>query len=155
MLDYSSKWKAKGAQLALADARDLPMPDGSAHVIVASLGDPFNDLWFWQESARVLTRDGQLIYTTPSLEWAELFRNRNNHSPHEAEFLIDGARRLFVPSYIYSEQDQVRMIREAKLEPSEVATFPYHGLLQPAAAPKLDHLRLDEPVVVGYKVRKR
>ena len=74
MLAYSAAWFRRGARPVIADALRLPIRSACFGLVVASLGDAYNDPQFWSEVSRVLQPGGVVLFTTPSFEWAVSFR---------------------------------------------------------------------------------
>jgi SAM-dependent methyltransferase len=147
MLEYSKRWAAHGARLAVARADQLPVKDGSVSFLLASLADPYDDAALWEEIARVLEPGGQALVTAPSWEWASRFR-AGTKSSHEAIFeLVDGTL-VSVPSTIRPEAAERRLIEGAGLRVDEVDRVPVGDLA--SRPPKLALLHDDEPVVTGY-----
>src|ERR1700687_4766391 len=49
MLEHSRRWRGNKATLVVGDAEGLPLADRSVGILVASLGDSFNQPSFWRE----------------------------------------------------------------------------------------------------------
>jgi ubiquinone/menaquinone biosynthesis C-methylase UbiE len=113
MLNYSKPFVIRGARLNVARAENLPVRPRSIDVLVSCLGDPYNGFRFWREVARVLSPKGRVLFTSPSYEWALAYRGQSNNTvPGFAEFeLVDGTR-MELPSYILSQDQQIRLLRE-------------------------------------------
>jgi SAM-dependent methyltransferase len=153
MLRHSQKWLALGATAITADARTLPLPDSSVGLLVASLGDAFNERPFWQHVQRVLRADGIAIYTTPSYEWASKYREEHDEPIDAAEFLTREEKRLLVPSFVLAEQEQVRLFASVGLETHVVQHVLLAALEEMLLSPKLSGLG-DLPVVIGYLLKR-
>jgi ubiquinone/menaquinone biosynthesis C-methylase UbiE len=98
MLEYSREWLYNRVTAIVADARETELSDRIADVIVSSLGDPYNTPELWFEIERLLSLDGICLFTTPSAEWARLFRPRDEIE--KAEFkLRDGELFMFLHSF--------------------------------------------------------
>jgi SAM-dependent methyltransferase len=139
MLEYSRQFEVAGATLRVATAGDLPLPSDSIEWLVASLGDPYNTETFWTETVRVLKRGGKAVFTTPAYDWAKCFRDVNDNDAgfKEAEFeLIDG-RRVRLPSFIYSEENQVDLVEKHGLIVNEVCHVTIADLKAEPLSPKL------------------
>lgn len=115
MISYSNKLK-QVADLVVGDALALPFVDETFSLVVASLGDPFNELPFWSEVQRTLKSNAYCVFTTPSYEWASSFRMWSAHEQEGAAFfqLSDGDR-IYLPSFIHPEASQAEIIRHAGL----------------------------------------
>ena len=100
--------------------------------------------------ARLLKRDGTCLFTTPSFEWSSTFRLDKQHDV--AEFLRADGARLFMPSYVNNEDEQVKMIEDAGL-----LVVDRQGLgtemLDTKPAPKLLCVKLSTPVISAYVVK--
>ena len=48
MLGYSREYHSRGAHLLLGEAGSLPLRTDSCDILVASLGDPYNESQFWR-----------------------------------------------------------------------------------------------------------
>lgn len=154
MLAHSAEWTPVGASLLVCDARAVALRDGLAHLVVASLGDPYNYLPFWIEVRRLLAADGTCLFTLPSIEWAERFRDAS--AADRAEFIVAG-QTVAVPSNIISVEAQVNMIAAAGLRVDEITGYPAAALASDRSS-KLDVLNdaiADVPVVRGFVVRRR
>jgi SAM-dependent methyltransferase len=150
MLAHSCWAEAHGAELAVTPADALPVGDGSAPLLVASLADPYDDQTLWAEIARVLAPDGRAVVTTPSCEWAVRFRNHAEDAPDVAVFVLSDGRRIEVPSFVRRPDDEAALIESAGLRVVERRSVSRTELDH--AAPKLDVLDPHEPVVVAYLV---
>lgn len=152
MLGFSEKWAAWGAILSLSRAETLPVASGSLGLLVSSLGDPYNEPAFWDEAYRVLRPGGVVFFTTPAYDWAESFRLQNGQGEvMSAEFELKDGRRVFVPSWIYPVDQQIKLIMSSGIEVEEVVQVPRSALESERVSPKLliDHLN-DMNVVTGY-----
>ena len=152
MLDYSRRWKAFGVRFAVGNATRIPARMSSASLVAASLGDPFNSEAFWAEAARILRPDGVCIFTTPSYEWAEAFRNGG--TTDYAEFELSNGRLVLIPSVIHSTDEQIRRIEQFGLRVDDVAHVTRADLEERRTlSPKLSVLPDDNAAVVrGYRV---
>jgi ubiquinone/menaquinone biosynthesis C-methylase UbiE len=149
MLAHSDHWRDLGAKTVVADAEQLPFDDREFGIVVASLGDPFNTPAFWHEGRRVLRHGGRVIYTTPSFEWAESFRSRNQEPPDAAEFILADGSRIHVQSLVLTESDQVVLINESGLRVVGI----YHVLLAALGSEPVSsklNLPAATPFVSGY-----
>src|SRR6266542_2541779 len=115
MLRYSYKWMRRGATLALTDARRLPFKGSMFELIVASLGDAYNDEYFWHSAARTLCSGGYLVFTVPAFEWALAYRGSSNYAEFDTK-----TRRVSLPSIVLPESDQIALIEAAGLVVKEV-----------------------------------
>jgi len=100
--------------------------------------------------ARLLKRDGTCLFTTPSFEWSSTFRLDKQHDV--AEFLRADGARLFMPSYVNNEDEQVKMIEDAGLL---VVDRQGLGTEMPDTkpAPNLLCVKLSAPVISAYVVK--
>jgi len=151
MLAYSAEWHSSGARLALGDASSLPVKHVSVDVLVASLGDPYNCLSFWQETARVVRPGGRVLFTTPSYEWSACFRKPEVRGA--AEFLRRDGSILLMPSTVPAEREQAEMFRNANLVLDETEALSVADL-RSRPAPKLLCLPRGQPVLRGYVLRR-
>lgn len=145
MLRYSMA-SASNPELMICDAEQLPFATGSFDLVVSSLGDPYNTITFWKEVARVLRTRGHALYTTPSFEWAQQFRNGDSH----AEFLTSTSQVLAVPSYVNSRESQRAMIESSGLTLIGSQDIQDAQLTTTVRSPKLR----PGPVVSGYLAAK-
>jgi SAM-dependent methyltransferase len=155
MLRYSTdRWTHSCVTAHVCDARDLPVVSGSVDVLVASLGDPYNDHSFWAEVGRVLAPDGIAIFTTPSYDWATAFRSENQQSV--AQFQLEGGRLAQLPSLILSPDEQSELIEgsDPKLVLEDQFDFRIRQLGRPRSGSKVMPERgPDASVVTCYVVR--
>jgi ubiquinone/menaquinone biosynthesis C-methylase UbiE len=153
MLDYSRVWTACGAQLKVAGADTIPVESRSLRYLISCLGDPYNNRSFWKEAVRVLRAGGQVFFTTPANDWASAFRQANDR--YEAEFELADGRYIPIPSYIYSESDQIQLIEETGLRVVAVATIVIKDLAGQRLSTKLLENRGPEAgVVAGFAARR-
>lgn len=113
MLSYSDQWIAAGARSVVASAEATGLRSGSVSLIISSLGDPYNVPGFWREVARLLRPNGRCLFTTPSFNWSSHFRSSRDREV--AEFVRSDGARLFMPSYVQSEEQQISTIQSAGL----------------------------------------
>lgn len=154
MLAYSLKWEKKGAKLLIADARCLRLQEDSLDLLIASLGDPYNNSEFWQEVHRVLKPGGEVIFTTPGYKWASLFRSSLN-SLNTAEFTIAGGALVQLPSLVYESSQQTHLIESACLKLVENFSVGLSQLKHPVS-PKLHFDELNQNgVITAYRAIKK
>lgn len=152
MAMYSLDWISAGARLFQAEAQHVPLRDSAVSIVVASLGDPYNELNFWREARRVLKPGGVALFTTPAYEWAEDFRGADNRAIDLAEFELADGRLVGVPSLVRTESDQLDLIRDAGFEAVKVAHATVRDLAGERLSPKLvtDGHRDHERIVTAY-----
>jgi SAM-dependent methyltransferase len=149
MLAHSAKWAARGLRLVVGKAERIPAENGSVPFVLASLGDPYNTDEWWLEVARVLAPEGVCLFTTPTHEWAEGFRDGG--APDIAEFELADGRKVLVPSVVRPPEDQMRQIERAGLRVDTVEHVTRGELRRSPLSPKLTVLEGDDaPVVRGY-----
>jgi SAM-dependent methyltransferase len=156
MLEFSKKWINRGAQLSLNRAEMIPVLSNSLGLLVSSLGDPYNEPTFWDETKRALRPGGLVFFTTPAYEWAKAFRLQSGQGEiTSAEFELKDGRKVLVPSLIYPIEQQVELIKNSGLEIGEVVQVPRSALESEHLSPKLfiDHGD-DVNVVTGYLCTK-
>jgi SAM-dependent methyltransferase len=155
MISYSKCYENMGAHLFVAPADHLPLPTASQQSVVACLGDPYNDLGFWNEAARILRADGQVFFTTPSFEWANRFRRSLPASLQtKAEFITSKGKRVWVPSIIVSEEKQRNLIESAGFRLLYLRHLSLRAVPPPVSS-KLAFLRQgEEPVLTVYLAKR-
>jgi SAM-dependent methyltransferase len=151
MLEHSRWSESGGAELVVAPCHALPVDDGSAMVLVASLADPYDDERLWAEARRVLAPGAVGVVTAPSWEWSSRFRREADDDPDVAVFVLADGRRVEVPSLVRSPERETKLIEAAGLRVVERRSVT-RAQLAPVAAPKLGVLGENEPVVVAYVV---
>jgi SAM-dependent methyltransferase len=156
MLEYSLGWKIARDHISVAEASKLPFPASSFSLCISSLGDPYNTEKMWAELARVLRNDGYAIFTTPSYEWASIYRGLTGSGDRAAEFCLSDGRTIFAPSMIYDQNYQTKLIgSEPLMEVVDFRVITYSQLPARSISPKLLVARENNlPIVVGYLVRK-
>lgn len=158
MLMYSAKWQSAGAQLLLSDAAILPYPEASIQTCVASLGDPYNHLRFWDEMARVVKPFGYILFTTPAFEWAFLYRSNGEKRMlrNVAEFVVSNGKMILATSIIHDRRDQISLIeRTGTLHVQRTLSITYSQIPSAHISDKLSATKAEDlPVVTGYLVRK-
>jgi SAM-dependent methyltransferase len=151
MLAYSSCWEAAGARLMIGCANATGLLSGSVDVLVASLGDPYNEEGFWREVVRILRPGGHAIFTAPAHEWA--LRFRSDEQRDVAEFTRRDGSVLLMPSPVVTEIEQAGLFMAAGLELVDAASLALSDLSS-TPAPKLTCMGDDEPVLRGYVVQR-
>lgn len=158
MLKYSAGWVGRGAHLMLADAADLPFKNNAVDLCVSSLGDPYNGPAHWEEIRRILEPRGYAMYTTPSHEWASLFRGgaEIGADPDTAEFALLNGETVLAPSTILPEKTQIERIQNGtNLKVADVSSFRFSQLPPGVISGKLKVAKdADLPIVTGYLVQK-
>ena len=153
MLEYSRPWTAHGVQLKLASADELPLESGSLRYLVSCLGDPYNTRSLWREVARVLAPQGGVFYSTPAHHWSQAFRQAQ--AANEAEFQLGDGRYVMIPSYIYPEAEQTRLMEEAGLRVVDISTITLGDLAtQPLSSKLLAGRGPQAPVVTYFRAVK-
>jgi ubiquinone/menaquinone biosynthesis C-methylase UbiE len=152
MLMHSRQFRPVGASLVVADATALPLHSKSASTIVASLGDPYNTVDFWNEVARCLGSGGKCIFTTPAHEWADSFRRSNarERSGH-AYFDLLGGRRVYVPSIIHRYTAQKKLIERTGMRIIDLSPI-YATAIPRPHSPKIVGAAARGPVLTGYTI---
>jgi SAM-dependent methyltransferase len=151
MLNYSRRWAERGARLATARASELPVPDESFSLVVASLADPYDEGSLWKEVARVLTSGGRCVLTTPAVGWARRFRPDSSRAA--AEFQLRDGSVVNLPSHVRSLQDERDLIEGSGLRLVAEDSISLSALDGPISG-KLHVLRPDEAVVDGFVALK-
>jgi SAM-dependent methyltransferase len=156
MLTHSLRFKSLGARLEIAAANELPFAGNSQATIISSLGDPYNDLEFWEEAARVLIPGGHIFFSTPSFEWASAYRIALPHPLQaRAEFDATNGKKIWIPSVILPEEEQKHMIESAGLEVTSMEFIALRDIQSPIS-PKLSVLHYARAAILtGYIARKR
>jgi SAM-dependent methyltransferase len=147
-----------GADLACANAEQLPFGDGAFDLVIASLGDPYNTEAFWREMSRVLTTGGRCIFTTPAASWSDRYRDEQQSGDHNvAVFETREGATVGVPSFVLSPVDQMAFVEGLGLTATDVWTFTRDMFPEGAPmSPKIARFTLDAtPVITQYVVRKR
>lgn len=138
----------------VCDAAKLPLLDNSVDLVVSLLGDPYNTADFWREVARVIRSDGSVLFTTPSWEWAAQFRAlSSNELRDHALFYLENGSKVYVPSFVYSANDQIELARSQGFQLREVFEVPSEWIVAKASqvSSKVSkQLDAKLPIVVGY-----
>ena len=153
MLAHSERWRGHGIRLAVAGADAQPCPAEAMDVVIASLGDPYNDTPFWREVGRILAPAGRAIFTTPSYAWARALRRTDPPDPWAIFETSDGDL-VRVPSTILTADDQSALISGAGLTVLDRRSIRQSQLSSPLS-PKLEVLSPEDPVVTGYVVERK
>lgn len=99
---------------AEAPSRLLPEHVNSYDLIVCSLADPYNSEALWHSLRYLVKRNGTILFTTPSLDWAESFRLQYQEGLLEvASFAMRREQNVVVRSTILSPQKQIELCRKA------------------------------------------
>ena len=156
MLRYSDEWKDLGVRFHVASVFALPFATESFDVVASCLGDPYNSISFWVEVRRILKPNGICLFTTPSWEWAKTFREiADPKSIHSSVFELADGSEVSLPSHIYPEEEQIRLVESADFAVSEVSHGTISDLAGSKLSPKLVLSRgTDANVVTGYVAKK-
>jgi hypothetical protein len=123
-------------------------------IVVASLGDPYNDSAFWEACFATLNFGGECYFTTPSYEWASQFReNAPTERKDHAMFMRKDGSIHYVPSLIYSQQSQVELINSTGLVFRDYECLGSGSLIE--VPPKISTIKETEPVVCLYAALKK
>jgi ubiquinone/menaquinone biosynthesis C-methylase UbiE len=151
MLKYSLMWFGSCVHPIVASAERLPFKKSQIDLVASSLGDPYNTSSSWLEAYRVSKPEAYLIFTCPAYEWCRSFRSNRARQPSVAEFETRNGYILELPSFIYSIEEQTRMLEDAGFRAIYRRCVTIGELTQTALSPKLV---LDRgsggPVVDGY-----
>ena len=108
MLAHSLNANVGPAEYIVCDARQIPVQENEFDLIVSSLADPYNDSHLWGEISRVIKPGGSWILTTPSIDWAGQFREKEELK--FAEFLRADGQIFSVPSFTYSVGQMINSV---------------------------------------------
>jgi SAM-dependent methyltransferase len=150
MLRYSRR-PSVPLKMLVCDSQRLPLASESFNIIVASLGDPYNTPEFWVEAARLLRPNGHVIFTTPSFDWADQFRDR----AASAEFVLRDGRTISVPSFIESEERQREIIGLSGLVLIDVRSFQDTEIRSTPRSPKLRRGSIISAYLAAKKPRQK
>lgn len=150
MLAHSARWHEKGAGLVVGDAEHLRSWAPPTECVVASLGDPYNTMCFWEQLGSLLPPGGAVIFTLPSYEWAGRFRRADQASQHTAEFVTRSGQVLSMPSYIPPLAGQVEIIENAGLIVVDFEAMGRAALGSDAISPKLLGSTPEDSLVWGF-----
>ena len=126
----------------------------SQDVVVALLGDPYNNVAFWAEVGRVLAIGGRVIFTSPSYEWARQYRNAVKDIRSRAVFDVVDGRRISLPSMVMAPEEQVEIISQHGLQVLETAGTFGHEIRSPHSPKIWAAVAEGLPIVSGYLARK-
>jgi ubiquinone/menaquinone biosynthesis C-methylase UbiE len=150
MLSYSLRWEKLGAELRVCKADQLPCRDGSVRLVVASLGDTYNSANFWAEMNRVLMPGGEVVFTSPSYQWAEASPDWQDQ---KARFITIAEKELWIDSFVLDPDAQIELIEDTGLTITHHFDLPLQALEGPIS-PRLEPLRPEDSIVSAYKAAK-
>ncbi len=154
MLGYSKKLHFSNVVRCITSASEIDSLGVHFDFVVGGLGDPYNDVGFWKAVSRSLCDDGVCFYTTPSFEWASTYRSTNlSETPDSALFELRDGQRVHLPSFIFNESEQTKLMNSFGLAVQHIEHFKVSSLS--SVPKKLTHLHTDTPVVTLYKVSKK
>jgi SAM-dependent methyltransferase len=113
------------------DLQTTPFGRSEFAWVFAILADPYNTAQTWKNIYQALQDDGQCIFITPSLAWAQKFRTSDiGERPGFARFIMADGAEIFLPSLIFTAAEQERMLKDAGLHEVEtdhvlVESLPY------------------------------
>ena len=154
MLKYSFPFELRNMEFSIIDAENTNIENSFFDIIISSLGDSYNTSKFWKEIRRTLKDGGYCLYTTPSHEWCNIFR-KNQINKDLASFITKADDEVYIPSLIYDETTQVKMIEDVGLTCKQINEIKLRSLNDQIISPKLRTELADElPVVTSYLIRK-
>lgn len=92
------------------DARQMALATASVDLLLAGLGDPYNDADFWRECSRILRAGGRVLWTTPAYEWASRWRTLSGEPSDAAVFQLQDSSLIAVPSVVQTVDELERAI---------------------------------------------
>ncbi len=155
MLKYSEALTTEGADLVCGDFRTIEFSHGGFDLVLASLGDAYNDEPSWRRIGELLRAGGICIFTTPSHAWSYPYRTEHQGGRYDvARFTLGSGSIIDLESRILPELDQARLVQSLGLQVRLTVGVYRSSLLEPIS-PKLD---VQEsaliPLVTGYLVTK-
>ena len=98
-----------------ASADDMPFEDNTFDCVISSLGDPY----FYKEAlievCRVLKKDGKMILSTPSNEWAEGIRGKKGKS-----IFVENGKTIETFSFTYDIEEMKELWVECGFIPMSI-----------------------------------
>jgi|HubBroStandDraft_6_1064221.scaffolds.fasta_scaffold21767_4 SAM-dependent methyltransferase len=154
MLQYSEALATK-AHLVCGDFTTIKFDREGFELVVASLGDAYNDERSWTSIAEVLSLNGRCIFTTPSYPWSRAYRSTHQGGRYDvARFKLRSGEVVDLESHILPELEQAKLVQSVGLRVRLTAGVYKSDLVAPIS-PKLD---VDEssliPLLIGYLVTK-
>ncbi len=94
-----------------ADACSIPLSGSQFGIVVGFLIDPFFGLDCLAEAHRMLTRDGSMILTVPTIAWGKPLRQRIGIDVMTTRFrIIDRGMTVQVPSNLHAPEKIIEML---------------------------------------------
>lgn len=133
----------------------IPMVGEGIDLILSSLGDPYNNQSVWKECARLLTRFGRLIYTTPAYEWMLRYRVEEEGAPEHISRFVDRTGTAHdLPSFVYAPKIQSDLFEQAGFSVEETSVC-YADEVPGPLSPKLVSCSKERlPIVRGFLLRR-
>ena len=154
MLEHSRNAFGENNYYVVSDAIHLPVLSASVDLVVSLLGDPYNVPDFWREASRIIRPGGRLLFTTPSWEWANAFREGNEReSGDSALFILANGDEVYVPSHILSKSRQIELAESFDffLIMNHDVSHEQISLVSENLSRKIEgYLDRNVPVVTGY-----
>lgn len=110
MLSHSIRWQNQINGMLISDARDVPVASGEYNTVLSFLLDPYNDPNLWNEMNRVLAAGGLWIFTTPSFDWANQFRQKSSQTL--SRFVLGSGEEIDLPSYVYPVHKMINLLKK-------------------------------------------
>jgi hypothetical protein len=123
--------------------------------VFAVLADPYNGSAVWRHIERALKINGRCVFIVPSHRWVTTFR-RDDRGERVgfARFDLTNGSTVFLPSFVLSEDEQFRVIREAGLEAERIEHV-YISQMDKIRSPKIKGVLGElDPILDIYWVRK-
>ncbi len=139
----------------IGEPSNIPMVSEGIDLILSSLGDPYNNQSVWKECARLLTKFGRLIYTTPAYEWMLRYRVEEEGAPEHISRFVDRTGAVHdLPSFVYDPRTQSDLFGKAGLLVEETKVC-YADEVPGPLSPKLVNCSKERlPIVRGFLLRR-
>jgi SAM-dependent methyltransferase len=123
--------------------------------IYAILGDPFNFVSSWRNIRTALKSQGQCFFVVPSYLWVTKFREC---APEEREgfarFDLADGKTTYLPSFVFSEADQLAIIEQAGLKMLAIDHVYVRDLPKVRSAKISGYLAATDALLDIYRVEK-
>ncbi len=139
----------------VGEPSNIPLVNEGVDLIISSLGDPYNNQNVWKECARLLTKFGRLIYTTPAYEWMVRYRVEEEGAPEHISRFVDRNGAVHdLPSFVYDPRTQSDLFGKAGLLVEETKVC-YADEVPGPLSPKLVNCSKERlPIVRGFLLRR-
>jgi SAM-dependent methyltransferase len=147
---------SNGCEKRCIDVEAGAFGDSEFAWLFAVLADPYNSAAAWRNIRYALCDGGECVFIVPSDVWVRKFReNALNEREGFAHFVLANKSSVFLPSKVYSVEQQEHLIRDSGLTLRKFEQFFVRDLPR-VSSQKVSHfLSPNDPIIDVYRSIKK